>query len=491
MAGPSQYYNRLVVQETPYMSEQMYDTNHLRSYLATLEPQKVDAMMNRLFMQRQDNTSPFLTSLENRAATTMLLDRESDSWSWDYDKPMVPAEIVTNIEIGNSTPGRNKQPFRIMVDRPWFTDGDVLAADQFSGKQVRVVDNGVQETDSGVILTVQLVTEDKEEYFPVEYLADGTQFKKLFFVGGEYNDKGSKVVHGGKMKMMNTLGGEIRTEFGITDWADALTLTVNTVQFDQNGKPVKVLDSRWFKRAEIAAWAEHRRMKENYLFFAQAGSNLSAASAYDVSTSMGAWQMLHLGNVDYYPELSMKRLERSIGDMFYGRVNQAQRDVELWTGEGGFELFSDAVTRQLFGLGALVPLDRFVDGRGMNMSFGYQFKSYKMVNGGTITLKHLPALDAWNTKSERGKGRYSRMSSTFIGFDMSPDGRENLKIVKRKTRQDDYWGYIPGTASPYGPIKGGISANKKAGYEMWINSRVGLHMEDVTKSFILKPTFEY
>lgn len=203
------------------------------------------------------------------------------------------------------------------------------------------------------------------------------------------------------------------------------------------------------------------------------------------------WQMLHLGNVDYYPELTLKRLERSIGDMFYGRVNQAQRDVELWTGEGGFALFSDAVKKDLFGLGALVPLEKFVDGRGMDMSYGYQFKSYKMLNGGVITLKHLPSLDQWNTKTERGKGRYSRMSCTFIGLDVSPDGRENIKIVKRATRQNDYWGYIPGTASPYGPIEGGLSANKKAGYEMWINSRIGFHMEDVTKSFILKPTFEY
>jgi hypothetical protein len=292
------------------------------------------------------------------------------------------------------------------------------------------------------------------------------------------------------MKLMNSLGGEIRTEFGITDWADALTITVNNVTFDKDGKPMKVNDSRWFKRNEIAAWAKHRYMKENYLMFGVAGSNLSAASAYDVKTSMGLWQMLHLGNVNYFSDLSMDVMEENIGDMFYNRVDAAQRDVELWTGEGGFKLFSQAVASKMFGLGALIPADKFIDGRGMAMSFGYQFTSYKMLNGGTITLKHLPALDAFNTKTERGKGRYSRQSCTFIGLDMSPDGRENVQIVKRDTRQDDYWGYIPGTCSPYGPIKGGLSANKKAGYEMWINSRIGLHMEDVTKSFILKPTFE-
>jgi hypothetical protein len=154
-------------------------------------------------------------------------------------------------------------------------------------------------------------------------------------------------------------------------------------------------------------------------------------------------------------------------------------------------LFSDAVMKQVGGLGGLIPIDKFIEGSGMNMSFGYQFRAYKMPNGGTITLKHMKTLDQWNTKSERGTGRYSRMSATFIGLDMSKDSTENVKIVKRSTRADDYWGYIPGTASPYGPSKGGMSASKKAGYEMWIYSRLGLHIEDITKTFILKPTFDY
>jgi hypothetical protein len=127
----------------------------------------------------------------------------------------------------------------------------------------------------------------------------------------------------------------------------------------------------------------------------------------------------------------------------------------------------------------------------MNMGFGYQFKSYIMPNGGTLTLKHLGLLDQWATKSERGTGRYSKMSATFLGLDMSPDQYENIKVVKRATRADDYWGYVPGTASPMGPMKGGMSASKKAGYEMWVYSRLGLHIHDVTKTFILKPTFEF
>jgi hypothetical protein len=491
MYGPSQYYQRMVVQETPYMSNWMTDTNHLRQYLsADIQPQMIDRMVNKLFIQRQSNPTPLLTALESRSETTMLLTGESDSWQWEMDRQVVPAEIVANLESGNSTPGRNKEPFRLVVDRPWFSDGDVIACDAFSGKQIRVVDNGVQVTPGGVILTVQLVTDDASEFYPPEFLEVGQQYRQLYFIGGEYNDKGSKPIHAGKMRLMNSLGGEIRTELGITDWADALTLTVSSVTFDQNGKPVKVNDARWFKRAELAAWEKHRRMKENYLMFGVAGSNLSAASAYDVKTSMGLWQMLHLGNVNYFSDLSMDVMEESIGDLFYNRVDASQRNVELWTGEAGFKLFSSAVAQKMFGLGALIPAEKFIDGRGMNMGFGYQFKSYEMVNGGRITLKHLPALDAYNTKAERGKGRYSRQSATFIGLDMSPDGIENVKVVKRSTRQDDYWGYLPGTCTPYGPTKGGISVNKKAGYEMWINSRVGLHMADVTKSFILKPTFE-
>jgi hypothetical protein len=486
----SNHYNRLVVQETPYMSEWMTDTNHLRSYLGSVEPQKMDNLVNSLFMNRKDNSTPLLSALE-KPTSTMILDGMSDSWTWEMDKPIVPAQVVENLESGNSTPGINKQVFRIKFDRDWFAEGDVITADAFSGKNVRVVDNGIFRSSDGWIYSVQLVTDDATEYFPAQYLAEGQEFKKLYFIGGEYNDKGSKVLHAGKMKLMNSLGGEIRTELGITDWADALTVQVSSVTFDENNKPIKVNDSRWFKRAEIAAWAQHRRMKENYLVFGTAGGNLSGASAYDVRSSMGAWQMLHLGNVNYYPQLSTKVLSENIGDMFYQRVSQEQRDVDLYTGELGFILLHEAVLNNINGLGnLLMPIDKVTDGRGMDMTYGFQFKAFRMLNGGTVRLKHLKTLDDFDTKAERGRGRFGRMSATFIGFDMSPDGKDNCMIVKRKTRQDDYWGYLPGTASPFGPVKGGISVSKKAGYDMWINSRLGFHMQDVTKSFVLKPNFE-
>ena len=486
----SNYYNRLVVRDRPYMSNWMTDTNHLRSFLGEIEPQQVDNIMNNLFMQRQDRATPLLSDLE-KPATTMLLTGTSDSWTWDFEKPLVPAEVVENKEVGNATPGINKQPFKIKLDRDWFTYGDVISPDRFSGKMVRVVNDGVYQEGGAWVYTVELVTDNAADYFPPEYLEVGIQYEYVYSIYGELNDQGTKVVHAGKLKMMNSLGGELRTEDAITDWADALTVTVSSVTVDKNGKPVKVNDSRWFKRSELAVWEKHRRQKENYLMFGAAGSNLSSSSAYDVTSSMGLWPMMHLGNVEYYNNLTMRRLESSIGDMYYGRVPMDQRNVTLYTGEAGFLLFSRAVEMKLNGLGGLIPLDKFVTGSGMNMGMGYQFISYRMINGGTITLKHMKSLDTFGTKSERGKGKYSKLSACFIGMDMSNDGRENVKIVKRSTRPDDYWGYVPGTCSPMGPSKGAMSSSKKAGYEMWVQSRLGLHVEDVTKMFLLKPTFEF
>lgn len=486
----SKYYNKLVVKDKPYMSTWMTDTNHLRSFLGEIEPQNVDNVMNNLFMQRQDRSTPLLADLE-KPTTTMLLTGTSDSWSWDFEKPLVPAEVIENKEIGNLTPGINKQPFRIKMDRDWFTYGDVICPDRFSGKMVRVMSDGIVREGDGWVYTVQLVTDNATEYFPAKYLEVSTQYEYLYSIYGEYNDQGTKVIHAGKMKMMNSLAGELRTEDAITDWADALTITVSSVTVDKNGNPIKVNDSRWFKRSEMAVWEKHRRQKENYIFWGAPGSNLSSTSAYDVTSGMGIWYMLHLGNVQYYNNLTMRRLEESIGEMYYGRVPMDQRNVVLYTGEAGFLLFSKAVEMKLNGLGGLIPLDKFITGSGANMGLSYQFLSYRMPNGGVITLKHLKTLDSYGTKSERGNGKFTKLSACFIGLDMSNDGRENMKIVKRNTRADDYWGYVPGTCGPYGPLKGGMGSHKKAGYEMWVQSRIGVHVEDVTKMFILKPTFDF
>jgi len=488
---PSKFYDRLVVREGKFMSNWMTDTNHLRSFLQDIEPQKMDNVVNTLFMQRKDYSQPLLSALEKKSTSTMLLTGASDSWTWKFQKPMTPPETVENLEVGNATPGIGRQIFKIKTDRDWFTYGDVISPDRFSGKMCRVIPNGIQPDHGGYIYFLQLVTDNDTDYMPATYMDPGTQWEFVYSIYGEWNDTGTKVVHGGDITLMNTLAGEQRVEEGITDWADALTLTMSSVTFDDRGKPVTLKDPRWFKRAELAAWAKHRRQKENYLLFGALGNNLMSNTRYDVTSGMGFWQMAHLGNVHYYSNLTLRKLEESLGEMYYGRVPMEQRSTDLYTGEAGFILFSNAVEQKMNGLGGLIPLDKFITGSGMNMGFGYQFKSYIMPNGGVITLKHLKTLDDYCTKHERGAGRFSKMSATFLGMDVSPDATENVKIVKRSTRPDDYWYYIPGTSSPYGPQKGGIAASKKAGYEMIITSRIGLHMEDVTKSFILKPTFEY
>jgi len=491
MTGVSNYYSGLVVKERPYMSNWMDDTNHLRTFLSDIQPQKMDNLVNTLFTHRQDMSTAFLSDLEAKSMTTKLLTGESDSWSWKFKKPLIPAQVVENLETGNATPGINRLTFKLKLDRDWFTYGDVITPDRFSGKSVRVVPDGIYPESGGFVYVVQLVSDNRADYFPVVYLDEGTQYEYLYSIYGEYNDMGTKVIHGGDMEMVNSLAGELRTETAITDWADALTITVSSVIIDADGQPVEVKDSRWFKRSEMAAWAKHRRQKENYIVFGAPGTNLNGPSAYDVKSGMGLWHMLHLGNVEYYNTLTMSRLEESIGKMYYGRVSMEQRNVVLYTGEAGFILFSRAVELKVNGLGGLIPLDKFIQGSGMNMSFGYQFRAYTMPNGGTITLKHMKLLDTYTTKHERGAGRFSKMSATFIGLDMSMDSTENVKIVKRSTRADDYWGYVVGTCGPFGPSKGGLGANKRAGYEMWISSRIGIDINDITKCFMLKPTFEF
>lgn len=489
----TKYYQKLVVDESPFMSNWMDDTNHIRTYLHDVEPQKMDNIVNMLFTQRQDFETPLLSSLEGKASSTMLLDKESDSWSWDFAKNIPPAIVLENKMAGatESTIGKDRSLVILKFDSERFTYGDVICCNRFQNKKLRVVPDGITREGAGWVYRMQLLSTTATDFYPAAFCEEGQEYIKLYSMYGEFNDQGSKVAHGGKMKMMNSLAGEIRTETAITDWADAMTITLSSVLVDASGKLVEVTDSKWFKRSEMAAWSEHRRMKENYLMFGSQANNLQSPSAYDVTSGMGCWDMLHLGNVNYFNQFSMKSLTEPIGDMYYGRVAGANRDVDLYTGEAGFNLFSDAVANKINGLGGLIPLDKFVTGSGMNMGFGYQFQAYSMPNGGTIRLKHLKTLDSWTTKSERGSGKYSRQSATFIGMDMSKDNRQNMKIVKRSTRAEDYWGYVVGTCGPDGPLKGGMSGTKKAGYEMWINSRIGLHIEDITKTFILKPTFEY
>jgi hypothetical protein len=67
-------------------------------------------------------------------------------------------------------------------------------------------------------------------------------------------------------------------------------------------------------------------------------------------------------------------------------------------------------------------------------------------------------------------------------------GDSNIMLLKRK---DTFrWGYLAGTHTPTGPVKGGAVSILKAGYDVFCEGSAGLWIKDVTRCGIsLKVTY--
>lgn len=466
---------KLVVSEGYYMSG-MTDKNHLSRYIQDYGPEKFSQIMIQAFSNRQIDSNPLLELTEGQGKVRYL-SGQSDSWTWDMALSRYkPLRIVENLESGNLTAGLDGIPFRLKLDKDWFTNGDVISCDR-RNTQVRIGEEPIYQESNGFVYTVYLVTDSPAtDYYPQKNMASAVEYVKLYSMYPERASQASKLHFLPTAKLLDYLPDMIRLEHEITGYADKRVLMTATAGPD--GTPQN--NPRWFKRAELEFWKTFYKMQNDSLTWGRTSTHLKGESGYNLRTPHGLWQKLDLGNVYHYGKFSIKLLEEYLISIFFGRVDGKNRDVVLLTGEYGMKLFSQAIRDEVGSFGLFINSDKAITGTGRDMGFGYQFTKFYPINGGTVTLKWLPSLDTDLTNFEKGNGAFPPTSATFIILDLSGDNSDNIQLVKHKEAEE--YGYIVGTASPFGPLNGSLISNARDGYSMIGKTRCGIHINDLTRT---------
>lgn len=123
----------------------------------------------------------------------------------------------------------------------------------------------------------------------------------------------------------------------------------------------------------------------------------------------------------------------------------------------------------------------FVTGSGDNLTFGGQFKTYKMTNGIELTLKYFPLYDdpTYNRDLHpvtlKPKESY-RMTFLDLG---RRDGEANIVKVVRKDREFVTW-VTGGSVIPSGYAKSNttVRSNGKDGYTVHMLGEFGIMLRD-------------
>ena len=109
---------------------------------------------------------------------------------------------------------------------------------------------------------------------------------------------------------------------------------------------------------------------------------------------------------------------------------------------------------------------------------------------GKVELIHLRELDLPQTNLEFGQNKKS--TPVFMVFDVSPQSTgglmNNIREVRMKGSPSMTWGYIDGRQHHLGFAKsqGMSSANKFPGYQIWMEDRCDVFIEDLSRTVLIE-----
>ena len=468
-------------------------------------PMEYDKMIN--FYIQQELYSDDLSKIIS-ASTPFYIEGTNDSFTYDVNKRVQYPKIIQNLADTLAKPGIDGQEFTLVFDKKVFVQGDIITSNKREQNQQIQVKSDGKDYGGGFLYTLTCHSQTPaSDFVSQKWLQVNTEYFKIGNIMGEFSTKFSGLSQiNDKLKVMQTLGEEFGVEHAITDWADSRTLkapagadgTPLDLTYFATGDPlngkVNLNTVKWLPTIELMARAEMKRMKTNKLLW-QRGGVYKDETGNLVPCGSGVWEQLHKGHVHTYNrgEFSLNMLRNIFGDLFYRRTPMSQRKVVMYTNEAGFNVFNEAAKMDAHNNGFMIipnESNGILTGKGQQLTLSYAYDSVVTRDTGLIELKHLMELDLPQTNTEFGSNK--RSAPIFLVFDMSTmtDGSmaNNIREVRSKSRPSMRWGYVDGAVHHLGfaASQGMSSANKNPWYELWFKDRVGVFIEDVTRTVIIK-----
>jgi len=483
------------------------DSNHLESFHST-EPADYDKKIISLYTQSSLYSNDFLDMINK--TTPYYIDNNSDAWKW---KIGVPYKFPKIIEIPSTTSELNKvgidgHEFQTVIDTNEFSMNSVVSVGsrQFGPRWYCVKDP--MPWNAGYLYTWTLVTDNpKVDFVSPTFLQIGLELELIDGVIGEFDqDLLGLPRMGEEITMFESLGSGYGFEHTITSWAD------DKMMRDAAGKPLDLLvyapqrrnqlpltrhDVKWEPFVEYWMRKSMLELKVKRMIWSRPGTVKTRGSKQEVKrTSAGVYhRMRNHGNYVPYNrgEFSGNLLRSVFGDLFYRRVDVKDRHVKMYTNEAGFDVAGQAFKNDALNSGLTFVADsgnRFLQGEGQHITYNFAFDSLVTRETGRIELFHLKELDLPQSNLEFGQNKKS--TPVFMVFDVSPasDGSmiNNMREVRMKGAPSMTWGYIDGRRSHLGFAKsqGMSSANKFPGYQIWMEDRCDIFIEDLSRTVLIE-----
>lgn len=471
--------NNLVLYKGKWFSD-LIDTAKI-SAASQQNPYQVATVLSYVFGTKDSGYNTSLDMLTGGLGNVMTIDQPSWEWSVmiDADRAVTIRDAKWNgaAITADSTPGLGNTPIQLWLEDNWFGPTAIL---EFDDKEYQVRVAGAPYQDGNLwVYTCFVADGQASSYIPADLLTPGSQVSRLASAVEEYSEEGDILNYNTHFKMRNYLT-TIRINYDITGSAYSTVMAI-ALKDPKTGKSSYL----WADYQEWVAMREWYKRCERMLVYMKnnvnkdGSCNLKGTNGRPVFIGAGLLEQIASSNRRYYTELTAELLEDFLFDLSYNVLGTNERKFVGLTGEMGMREFDRILKEKVVNMNLIDTV--FVTGSGDNLTFGGQFKTYKMTNGIELTLKYFPLYDdlTYNRKLHPvTKKPLESYRITFLDLGRR-DGEANIVKVVRKGREFVTW-YTGGAVAPsgYANSKNTLRSNGKDGYTVYFLGEMGTMIRD-------------
>ena len=523
--------NGIFLRDTNYKASSHVDSYHLTQMLGSAEPMDMGPV--DLWAMTQKVEMPLYQLASFGGQNTIMVDNARGEYKWQtpiaQDLPYSLGKIDGVTDAAGTTRGVDGQTFKILLSKRAFGHGDIITYDKYNGIELYVTADDILPSGDGFVYTVQIVNSNNTQGLKDDYLKSGTKFFRKGSARGEYGERFSDLTTGtGFREFYNFVGGaEAHVHYSISSRADLMlkggmnadgSIPVTEIwrTFDQDVDPsvsslesmVEIMGADYVKRAfdngnlsrtfltnlEAAHLNKIASDIETYLMWGH-GGRVKQDGPDDIRMSVGLWKQLDNSYKRIYNKssFSLDMFKTELYNFYQGKVElegpDPKRTLIVQTGIGGMKLVNDAIAKEAAGLttiGGVVNADSngIVTGQGMDLGFGYAFTSYVIPFLANVRFVLNPAFDNLHTNDIENPLIDGRplSSYSFIIFDITESGNDNIHLLKLSWDNQLKWFYQNGTMDYMGRTQGFSSSGNFNGYRVYMTQTMpSVWVKDPTK----------
>ena len=337
---------------------------------------------------------PIIGMTEAKGKKTYLT---NEHYTWKLKGHKKQKLRVREVVETSSYVGANGQPFKVILDKPWFKYPDVLQpeSNKYPLEIVRVMPRGLNFE-----YTLKILDDSNTKGMPAHLIGVGQEFMKVSTnIGGEDNQDYGTMQFNSVFELASFTGAV----------AEKVQFTDKMLRQDKNSGSEKNTLSHWrvpfhdnkgktyynfMPMAEAEVWNNIYEDIEWGLNFSRKAIGKSPQGYAKLAIAGLRQQQEYGNNMTHNGNLTLTALDEWINAIYRGRKDATapSRKLVLMTGEMGALMFDQMVASEA---SSFLTIDsHFISGKDpRHLAFGAQFTQYRGKNGLDITVMLNPHYD--------------------------------------------------------------------------------------------------